>query len=116
MNTRCKFHYKSGLYFLNFSSNVILKTVFTDGFESMSSWKKYVYSDTWIPINNSQETYYTVSGWVYVEDVMRDVLHFESARTRIFHKGSYTLYNKRGSIKPIQIKSTPIAPLIPFKN
>ena len=32
MNTRCKFHYKSGLYFLNFPSNVILKTVFTDGF------------------------------------------------------------------------------------
>ena len=55
MNTRRKFHYKSGLYFLNFPSNVIQKTVFTDGFESMSSWKKYVYSDTWIPINNSQE-------------------------------------------------------------
>ena len=69
MNTRYKYHYKSGLYFLNFPSNVILKTVFTDGFESMSSWKKYVYSDTWIPINNSEDTYYTVSGWVYVEDV-----------------------------------------------
>ena len=105
MNTRCKFHYKSGLYFLNFSSNVIQKPVFTDGFESMSTWdktnnsfghsltaldtakkksgnysgriddnyprqwSKYVYSDTWTPINNSQDTYYTVSGWVYVEDV-----------------------------------------------
>ena len=68
MNTRYKYHYKSGLYFLNFPSNVILKTVFTDGFESMSSWK-YVYVDTWIPINNSQDTYYTLSGWVYVEDV-----------------------------------------------
>jgi hypothetical protein len=55
MNTRYKYHYKSGLYFLNFPSNVIQKTVFTDGFESMSSWKKYVYSDTWIPINNSQD-------------------------------------------------------------
>jgi len=80
-------------------------TVFTDGFESMSTWdrsannfghsltaldttkkksgsysgriddnyprlwSKYVYSDTWIPINNSEDTYYTVSGWVYVEDV-----------------------------------------------
>ena len=80
-------------------------TVFTDNFESMSTWdrsannfghsltaldttkkksgsysgriddnyprqwSKYVYSDTWIPINNSQDTYYTVSGWVYVEDV-----------------------------------------------
>jgi RHS repeat-associated protein len=32
-------------------------------------WSKYVYSDTWTPINNSQDTYYTVSGWVYVEDV-----------------------------------------------
>jgi hypothetical protein len=30
MNTRCKYHYKSGLYFLNFSSNVIQKTVFTN--------------------------------------------------------------------------------------
>ena len=105
MNTRCKFQYKSGLYFLNFSQNVNLKTVFTDGFESMSTWdktnnsfghsltaldtakkksgnysgriddnyprqwSKYVYSDTWTPINNSQDTYYTVSGWVYVEDV-----------------------------------------------
>ena len=105
MNTRYKFHYKSGLYFLNFSSNVIQKTVFTDSFESMSTWdrsannfghsltaldtaikksgnysgriddnyprqwSKYVYSDTWTPINNSQDTYYTVSGWVYVEDV-----------------------------------------------
>jgi RHS repeat-associated protein len=68
MNTRFKFHYKSGFYFLNFPSNVILKTVFTDGFESMSSWK-YIYSDTWIPINNSEDIYYTVSGWVYVEDV-----------------------------------------------
>ena len=32
-------------------------------------WSKYVYSDTWIPINNYEDTYYTVSGWVYVEDV-----------------------------------------------
>jgi hypothetical protein len=32
MNTRYKYHYKSGLYFLNFPSNVIQKTVFTDGF------------------------------------------------------------------------------------
>ena len=105
MNTRCKFQYKSGLYFLNFSQNVNLKTIFTDGFESMSTWdktnnsfghsltaldtakkksgsysgriddnyprqwSKYVYSDTWTPINNSKDTYYTVSGWVYVEDV-----------------------------------------------
>ena len=81
------------------------ETIFTDGFESMSTWdktnnsfghsltaldttkkksgrysgriddnypanwEKYVYSDTWTPINNSQDTYYTVSGWVYVEDV-----------------------------------------------
>ena len=81
------------------------ETIFTDGFESMSTWdktnnsfghsltaldttkkksgsysgriddnyprqwSKYVYSDTWTPINNSQDTYYTVSGWVYVEDV-----------------------------------------------
>ena len=105
MITRCKFHYKSGLYFLNFPSNVNQETIFTDGFESMSTWdktnnsfghsltaldtakkksgsysgriddnyprqwSKYVYSDTWTPINNSQDTYYTVSGWVYVEDV-----------------------------------------------
>ncbi len=105
MITRCKFHYKSGLYFLNFPSNVSQETIFTDGFESMSTWdktnnsfghsltaldtakkksgsysgriddnyprqwSKYVYSDTWTPINNSQDTYYTVSGWVYVEDV-----------------------------------------------
>ena len=105
MNTRCKFQYKSGLYFLNFPSNVSQETIFTDGFESMSTWdktnnsfghsltaldttkkksgrysgriddnypanwEKYVYSDTWTPINNSQDTYYTVSGWVYVEDV-----------------------------------------------
>ena len=105
MNTRCKFHYKSGLYFLNFPSNVSQETIFTDGFESMSTWdktnnsfghsltaldttkkksgsysgriddnyprqwSKYVYSDTWTPINNSKDTYYTVSGWVYVEDV-----------------------------------------------
>jgi len=105
MNTRCKFQYKSGLYFLNFPSNVNKETIFTDGFESMSTWdktnnsfghsltaldttkkksgsysgriddnyprqwSKYVYSDTWTPINNSQDTYYTVSGWVYVEDV-----------------------------------------------
>ena len=57
MNTRYKYHYKSGLYLLNFPSNVILKTVFTDGFESMSSWKKIyiVISDTWIPINNSED-------------------------------------------------------------
>ena len=34
-----------------------------------ANWEKYVYSDTWTPINNSQDTYYTVSGWVYVEDV-----------------------------------------------
>ena len=105
MNTRCKFQYKSGLYFLNFPSNVSQETIFTDGFESMSTWdktnnsfghsltaldtakkksgsysgriddnyprqwSKYVYSDTWTPINNSKDTYYTVSGWVYVEDV-----------------------------------------------
>ncbi len=69
MITRCKFHYKSGLYFLNFPSNVNKETIFTDGFESMSTCKKYVYSDTWTPINNSKDTYYTVSGWVYVEDV-----------------------------------------------
>ena len=91
MNTRCKFHYKSGLYFLNFPSNFNKKTIFTDGFENMSTWdrsannfghsltaldtskkksgsysgriddnypkqwSKYVYSDTWIPINNSQD-------------------------------------------------------------
>ena len=105
MITRCKFHYKSGLYFLNFPSNVSQETIFTDGFESMSTWdktnnsfghsltaldttkkksgsysgriddnyprqwSKYVYSDTWTPINNSQDTYYTVSGWIYVENV-----------------------------------------------
>ena len=105
MNTRCKFHYKSGFYFLNFPSNVNKETIFTDGFESMSTWdktnnsfghsltaldttkkksgrysgriddnypanwEKYVYSDTWTPINNSQDTYYTVSGWIYVENV-----------------------------------------------
>ena len=81
------------------------ETIFTDGFESMSTWdktnnsfghsltaldttkkksgrysgriddnypanwEKYVYSDTWTPINNSQDTYYTVSGWIYVENV-----------------------------------------------
>ena len=81
------------------------ETIFTDGFESMSTWdrsannfghsltaldtskkksgsysgriddnypvnwEKYVYSDTWTPINNSQDTYYTVSGWIYVENI-----------------------------------------------
>ncbi len=34
-----------------------------------ANWEKYVYSDTWTPINNSQDTYYTVSGWIYVENV-----------------------------------------------
>ncbi|QLE02021.1 hypothetical protein HX109_10815 [Galbibacter sp. BG1] len=41
---------------------------------------------------------------------------FPNARTRILHKGSYTLYDEKGSIKPIQIKPAPIAPLKPFKN
>jgi RHS repeat-associated protein len=38
---------------------------------------------------------------------------FPNARTRILHKGSYTLYDEKGSIKPIQIKPMPI---VPFKN
>lgn len=41
---------------------------------------------------------------------------FPNARTRILHKGSYILYDERGSIKPIQIESAPIAPLKPFEN
>ena len=84
------------------------ETIFTDGFESMSTWdmsannfgwplttldntkkksgsysgriddnypvnwEKFVYSDTWTPINNSQDTYYTVSGWIYVENVPKN--------------------------------------------
>jgi RHS repeat-associated protein len=34
-----------------------------------SQWSTYVYSDTWTPINNTEDTYYTVTGWVYVETV-----------------------------------------------
>ena len=36
------------------------------------NWEKFVYSDTWTPINNSQDTYYTVSGWIYVENVPKN--------------------------------------------
>jgi len=54
MNTRCKFHYKSGSYSGRIDDNY------------PRQWSKYVYSDTWTPINNSQDTYYTVSGWVKV--------------------------------------------------
>ena len=57
MNTRCIFHYKSGSYSGRIDDNY------------PRQWSKYVYSDTWTPINNSKDTYYTVSGWVYVEDV-----------------------------------------------
>ena len=31
--------------------------------------EKYVYSDTWTSINNSNDTFYTVSAWVYIENV-----------------------------------------------
>ena len=34
-----------------------------------ANWEKYIYSDTWTAINNSEETFYTVSGWVFVEDI-----------------------------------------------
>ena len=57
MITRCKFHYKSGSYSGRIDDNY------------PANWEKYVYSDTWTPINNSQDTYYTVSGWIYVENV-----------------------------------------------
>ncbi|PQJ80278.1 DUF6443 domain-containing protein [Polaribacter porphyrae] len=33
-----------------------------------SVWGTYVYSDIWTPINNTEDTYYTVSCWIYVED------------------------------------------------
>ena len=33
-----------------------------------ANWEKYVYSDTWTPINNSQDTYYTVSRYTYYDD------------------------------------------------
>jgi RHS repeat-associated protein len=73
------------------NTNTGQETVFTDGFESMANWdkskkksgdysgriddnypanwEKYIYSDTWTAINNSEETFYTVSGWVFVEDI-----------------------------------------------
>ena len=57
MNTRCKYHYKSGRYSGRIDDNY------------PANWEKYVYSDTWTPINNSQDTYYTVSGWIYVENI-----------------------------------------------
>ena len=57
MNTRCNFHYKSGSYSGRIDDNYLV------------NWEKYVYSDTWTPINNSQDTYYTVSGWIYVDNV-----------------------------------------------
>ncbi|MDO3696056.1 RHS repeat-associated core domain-containing protein, partial [Wenyingzhuangia sp. chi5] len=34
-----------------------------------TNWEKYVYSDTWTPINNSEDTYYTVSGWIFIENI-----------------------------------------------
>lgn len=34
-----------------------------------TDWEKYVYSDTWTPINNTEDTYYTVSGWIFLENV-----------------------------------------------
>ena len=60
MNTRCKFHYKSGSYSGRIDDNYPV------------NWEKFVYSDTWTPINNSQDTYYTVSGWIYVENVAKN--------------------------------------------
>jgi RHS repeat-associated protein len=60
MNTRCNFHYKSGSYSGRIGDNYPV------------NWEKFVYSDTWTPINNSQDTYYTVSGWIYVENVAKN--------------------------------------------
>jgi RHS repeat-associated protein len=33
-----------------------------------AKWATYVYSDTWVAINNAQDTDYTFSGWTFVED------------------------------------------------
>ena len=32
-------------------------------------WSRYIFNEVWIPINNSEATHYTISAWVYLEDV-----------------------------------------------
>ena len=67
-----------------------------------SNWEKYVFSDTWTPIENTEDTYYTVSGWVFVEDVTNNDaqiwLMTRRAGENGYPTGAFnTLSTKRGS-------------------
>lgn len=34
-----------------------------------TNWERYVNCNTWVPINNAQDTYYTISAWIFIEDI-----------------------------------------------
>jgi RHS repeat-associated protein len=44
--------------------------------EYPSVWSKYVYSNTWTPIDNTEASYYTISAWVFLEDVFENRVRF----------------------------------------
>ncbi len=67
-----------------------------------SNWEKYVFSDTWTPIENTEDTYYTVSGWVFVEAIANNDaqiwLMTRRAGENGYPTGAFnTLSTKRGS-------------------
>ena len=64
-----------------------------------------MYSDTWTPINNSQDTYYTVSGWIYVENVANDVQIWLSTESQEKQLIVVTIVQKQRKVLGVSIKN-----------